>query len=197
MFVGMTECSHCVANLMKRPGFLPGASGRTLPVKITRKDLEAYLETLDRVDEWLEKNGLTAALAQYRISRRIAIWAFNQTSRQEAGGQPEAVAIPPDLKPTKLVLRRTKKEANKGRRELDKAFHRLMREDPEGTIRNVCPDLFDLVGRAAGGTVFVDASKVIFHLRLTIPTNRRVIILDATANADLLRAVFAPRPVKV
>ena len=166
-------------------------------VKITRDELEKYVATLDKIDKKLRLRNRPAALAQSAASRRIATWLFDQTSRKPIGDQPEAVPVPADLKPSKPVLSQTKKQQKKGRNELLAEFHYLMHGDPGGTIRNVYRDLNDLVKRQAGKTVFVTAQQTLFHLRLNIPSNRQVFILDATANAELLRPIFAPRPVEV
>jgi hypothetical protein len=171
------------------------------PVTITREELGEYLEVLDRIDRELGRvaDGAKAAagLAQSRLSRRIANWCWQQITRQQRGGQPEAVAIPPDLKPSKAVLQRTKKNVKIGRHELHAAFHRLMRRNPARTIRNVCRDLFELIRRAAGNSVFATSERMTFHLLVKVPKKKRVIVLDATANPELLRPLFPGRPVEV
>jgi hypothetical protein len=71
-----------------------------------------------------------------------------------------------------------------------------MRCNPADTVRNVTRDLRDLE-RAVGHTLFVTAAEAIFHVAVRVPRQKDVFVLDATANAELLRAVFAPRPVEV
>jgi hypothetical protein len=163
-------------------------------VEITREELEAYLEALKKVDAALEANRETEALTQSRLSRQAADWCWKQIAAQPPGSEPAAVEVPDTLQPSKAVLKRTKRAHKKGRRALYKAFHRLMRRDPESTVRNVCRDLLD---RAAAGVVFVTSGKVFFHLVVRIPAKKQVIVLDATANPELLRPIFAPRPVEV
>jgi hypothetical protein len=167
------------------------------PVEVTYQELNLFQQTLDEIDT--VKNGesakLEACLNESRRVRRIGSWCLDQIKGQQPGGQPEAFAIPPSLLPTKAVLKRTKQERKNGRKILTGAFHKRMRNNPHETIRNVLRDLYDLVARAAGKIVFVTAEKLVFHLQVKIPRNKRVIILDATANADLLRPIFAPRPI--
>jgi hypothetical protein len=171
------------------------------PVMITRDELRQFLTVMNDVEALVQRtedvHTLAAGLAQVKSVRRLANWLWQQISRQQPDNQPEGVDLPADLRPTKPVLRRTKRERKIGRNILYAAFHGLMRRDPQGMIRNVCRDLFDLVSRAAGGVVFVTCSAAIFHLRVAIPKTKQVIILDATGNPALLRPLFAPRPVEV
>jgi hypothetical protein len=172
-------------------------------VVVTREELHAYLAVLDRIDERLRQDearnikGAVDALRQAQQSRKIARWCWDQIARQPANGTHDAVAVPDELRPSRAVLRRTKAARKHGRMILYQAFYRLMWQDPAGTVRNVFRDLFELTTRAAAGTAFVTAEKVVFHLRVTIPKSKDIFVLDATASADLLRPVFAPRPVEV
>jgi hypothetical protein len=202
--------------LARRPGFFSGTGNehrRTVVldedpigllrplVILTHADLQEYLRTLDRIDLSLQQmrdpGKAAAILAQSRASRRIAEWCSRQMERQSADGQFQAVEVPADLQPTRPVLGQTKRKQKQSRRALEARFHRLMRHDPARTIRNILRDLFDLVSRATGKTVFVTVARLLFHRRVNVPRQKQVIVLDATANAELLRSVFAPRPVEV
>src|ERR1051326_7472815 len=90
-----------------------------------------------------------------------------------------------------------KQARKRGRQELLQALYRGMRQDPTGMVRNVDRELRYMLTHAAGGMVFVTAHQVLYHLQLTIPRARRVFVLDATANPELLGPLFAPRPVEV
>jgi hypothetical protein len=171
------------------------------PVVVTRLELERFFLALDRAEERLEKmadQGVrAAALAESRRARRIAQWCWDQIARQPANGQPEAVEIPASLRPSKATLKKTQASRQDGRTSLYEAFHAQMRQNPNQTVRNVARDLFDLVRHAAGGTAFVTACQVLFHQLIRIPKTKQVIVLDATGNPELLRPLFAPRPVEV
>jgi hypothetical protein len=128
----------------------------------------------------------------------VATWLWDRIGQQEpgeqSGEQPQAVDIPPNLTRVKSDL--SKKALSQGKKRLDQLFRTLMRKDPYGTVRNVTRDLADLK-RAAGRVVFVTSSRVLFHVRLRIPRGKYVIILDATANVELLRPLFPGSEIEV
>jgi hypothetical protein len=206
--------------LARRPGFFSkmGNSGRQTvvldedpigllrpPVEIRRGELLQFLEALGLIDQEFEgraagRGSDPAALPGRALSgvvRRIAIWCWERIAEQPPGGQPAAVDVPRELRPPRAVLRRTRAAQRLGRKELQAAFHRMMRADPARTVRNVLRDLLELVRRAAGATAFAAPEALTFHLEIKIPRRLRVIVLDATANPELLRPLFAPRPVRV
>jgi hypothetical protein len=166
-------------------------------IQITREDLVKYLSLLDKKIRVFEREKDDSAKAVAIHSRRVAQWSFDQINRQPANGQPEAVAVPPSLRPMRAVLRMTKQRVKAGRSRMVRAFHKLMRRDPDGMVRNVYRDLNTLLKHAAGETVFVTSKALLFHVKVTIPRRKRVIILDATANEELLRPILYPRGVVV
>lgn len=171
-------------------------------VAIDRAQLSEYLVVLDGIDEWIRRQPnefeQAAGLKESQHSRQIGTWLWKKIARQPVGGQPEAVDIPAQLRPTRAVSELTSKARKLGRRVLCRGFYHLMRKDPEKTVRNVCRDLWDLVGKCvAGRTVFVTHEKALFHLRINIPRRKNVVVLDATGNPELLRPLFAPRAVEV
>jgi hypothetical protein len=166
-------------------------------IKITRDDLARYQQTLNGIEEKLKGDDRTAALQQLRDSRRIADWCWRQIGAQSPYVQPTAADVPSSLRPSKTVLGMTKALRKQGAKELRNEFYRLMRKDPQGTVRNVYRDLSDLIRRAAGKVAFVTHEMVFFHLRLSVPRKKNVLVLDATGNPDLLRPLFHPRPVEV
>jgi hypothetical protein len=166
-------------------------------VEITREDLAHYLRTLEDLEKDFREVGERAAIQQIGDSRRIADWCWRQIAAQGPCDQPKAADVPASLRPSKAVLDSTEAARKQGRKELRAAFYRLMRQDPEGTVRNVYRDLGDLIGRAAGKVAFATHQKLFFHLRLSVPRKKRVVVLDATANPDLLQPLFKPRPVEV
>jgi hypothetical protein len=165
-------------------------------VTITHEELADYLATLKEVEEHFRETDMVVALAAAGHSRKAGEWLWRKIGLQPLGA-PTAADIPECLRPPKPVLGQTKRSRDRGRKELLPAFHRKMRQDPGGTVRNVCRDLYELITRAAGKVVFATHADATFHLRVTIPRRKTVTLLDATANAELLRAVFAPRPVEV
>src|SRR3712207_7882170 len=56
---------------------------------------------------------------------------------------------------------------------------------PVGTLRNVHRDLDDLARRAAGRFTYVGSDALTFHIRTTIPRDKRILVLDATADPRL------------
>jgi hypothetical protein len=198
----------------RRPGFFSSAANgnskrRTVildedpvellrpPILITRSDLQAYMQLLDRLMRRFNERGEAAAYVEARRSQRLARWAWERMAAQAPEVPLAAVPVPPELRRTRAVLRRTKRANKQGRKDLVRALHREMRRDPQFTVRNVYRDLEYMAKHAAAATVFVTAASLLFHLRITIPRERRVFVLDATANPDLLRPLFAPRPVEV
>lgn len=111
--------------------------------------------------------------------------------------QPAVVEVPEEHRQTKTFYRSLGKIRKQGRKDLDRALHKMMRTDPHGTVRNVARDLFDLGERAVANQCFVTDSEVLFHVKLAIPKTKRVFVLDATANPELVARVVAPRGVRV
>jgi hypothetical protein len=166
-------------------------------VTISREDLAKYVKTLGAVRKVYEKENDIPALAVANHYATVAGWLLEQVARQKPGepdDPTEAVDVPADKVKVRSGL--PEKALGEGQKRLDKDFRRLMRRDPDGTVRNVTRDLRDLT-RAAGRVVYVTCSEVLFHVKVNIPKNKEVLVLDATANADLLRPVFAPRSVEV
>jgi hypothetical protein len=197
--------------MARKPGFFSkmGNSSRTTvvldedpigllrpPIEISREDLATYLSLLGKLIQAFEDDEHSAR-AEAVWSRRVAQWCFDLINRQPAAGQPECVAVPSDLKRTKAVLTRTKRQRRAGRNRLMRAFFRLMRQDPVSTVRNVYRDLRQMVHNAAGNRVFVTSNRILFHLNIRIPRTKGVMILDATANSELLKPLVAPRSVHV
>jgi hypothetical protein len=167
------------------------------PVTITRDELGKFLELAGKIEEVFNKRDDRAGQNQIGLLRRAARWLWDQTGRQEPEAAPAPAQIPPSLRPGKAVLSRTKRDRRRGRKNVYAELHRRMRDDPVGTPRNVARDLYDLLGRAAGGTVYATAKDVLFHLRVRAPRDKRVFVLDATGNPELLKPLFAPRPIEV
>jgi hypothetical protein len=167
------------------------------PIVITREDLTKHTDLLGRMLTTFTKDGLDSAIAEALHSKRLAEWCWRQIARQPPDGQPEPVPVPQELRLTRAVLRRTKDAREEGRKAVTGALHYWMRRDPMNTVRNVYRDLAYMLEHAAAGTVFVTSRQLLYHLELNIPQDRRVFVLDATANPALLRPVFAPRPVEV
>ncbi len=176
------------------------------PVEVTRTDLEAYTATLAAIVAEFDSPGLIAAIGPEGLaaarreaehSRRVAQWAWDVIARQGPIAPHEAAGIPAELKPVRPILEAAQKAAKIGRRLVQSAFYKKMRGDPHGTVRNVHRDLGDLASRAVGRTAFATSRGLLFHLRIAIPKDKKIFVLDATANVDLLRPVFAPRPVEV
>lgn len=171
-------------------------------VAVSRDDLDRYLKVIGEIVTVFEAAAVDApqtavpALAEARLSRRIAQWCWDQIGRQQPGAQPEAVKVPAGLRPSKAVLPQTKRNRKAGRKALSAALHRRMRRDPQGMVRNVARDLFELIGRAVAGTAFVTSAGLLFHVAVNIPRHRKVFVLDATANPELLKPLFR-RPVDV
>src|SRR5579883_579621 len=166
-------------------------------IEISRADLAAYIplvETLLRIFEEQEDEFSTA---EAKRSEQAARWCWRVICRQPAAGQPEAVAVPKNFRPSKAALEQTKREQRAGRRRIIRVLHKLMRKDPDGMVRNVYRDLDYMVCYAAGGRVFATAGKVLFHLKISVPRHKRLLILDATANPELLKPILAPRPIQV
>jgi hypothetical protein len=165
--------------------------------EIDRKDLAAYIATLEKIIKRFSEKNDAPALTQARQSERIARWCWDTIQRQPPDAAPEAVPVPESLRETTAVLRYTKKARKEGRKALKQALYRLMRKDPDRTVRNVASDLSRLVRRANGRTCFATSSGILFHLTVKIPKDKRVSVLDATANEDLLQPIFGTRPVVV
>lgn len=156
-------------------------------VAITRDDLSKYLDVMKAIVNHFQKQSVVENQVIARHYQNAASWLWETIKKQEPEAQLQAEAIPPEVLRVNSTL--PKKALARGKRSLDKLFHALMRKDPHQTVRNVTRDLTDLK-RAAGKVVFTDSNKVIFHLRVRIPHGKHVFILDATANAELLRPMF-------
>jgi hypothetical protein len=172
------------------------------PVKITRAELLKYLTALDRAEQLLGQDEQSpeeaaAGILEAQQLRRIANWVWDQISRQPPAAAPEPVEVPGELRSTRAVLRRTRLKRRRGRAALYRVFYRMMRLDPVGMVRNVGRDLLDMTKRAAGRMAFVTADELLLHVHVRVPAKRRVLVLDATAGVELLRVLFAPRPVEV
>jgi hypothetical protein len=164
-------------------------------VEIVRKDLVGYLKLMDRMIAEFNRDGREAARDAAVESRRVARWCLDLVEQQAPESVPVPTKVPPNLRPRRAVLDQTRKRRKEGRKELRAAFFARMRKDPVGTLRNVLADLDGLTRRAAGRLVYATVEGVIFHIKTSIPADRRVICLDATATPELLAPIFAPRPV--
>lgn len=171
------------------------------PVIVSRHDLGELIASLDTVNAIIQKKhdpaSVTAGLAQSKHVGTIASWLWEHVARQQPGAPVEAVDVPAWLRRSKPVLAQTKWAQKRGRNLLYAAFYKLMRRDPVRTVRNVVRDLFDLINRAAGKVVFVDCERAVFHVHIKVTRKKRIIILDATANPDLLQPIFPNREVRV
>jgi hypothetical protein len=167
------------------------------PVTISRNDLQSYLQLIGRIERHFAEVDNQAARQEAAYYGRVAQWCWDQIARQPAQGEPEAVPVPLSLHRSQAVLSRSKRARKAGRSELTRVFFRLMRKDPVKTVRNVGRDLHDLVKRSAGQALYATATQVFFHLQVTIPQKKRIIVLDATGNPEVLRPLFAPRPLRV
>jgi hypothetical protein len=155
------------------------------------------LALIDRIVAYFDNQDNEAGRAEASRSRRIARWCWDQINNQPPDADPEVVPVPMQLRRTKAVLARSKRACKAGRRAVDRVFHALMRKDPVGTIRNVARDLEELVTRSAAGTAYVSCGQILYHVKVAIPQHKRIIVLDATANAELLAPIFAPKRVEV
>jgi hypothetical protein len=163
-------------------------------VQLTKSDLEQYLATVAGfVTKFRQVNDHAAQTVAEHYGR-MARWVLDQVSSSEPEAQPRPVPVPKAVLRLKTQL--PKKAVSDGKKVVEHAFRQLMRRSPADTVRNVTRDLRDLE-RAVGRRVFATAAGVIFHVAVRVPADKRVFVLDATANPDLLRAVFAPRSVKV
>jgi hypothetical protein len=167
------------------------------PIEITREELQVYLPIVEKVMRQFDLHHDKAGWAAARFNRKIGEWCWKVIAKQPPDGNPEPVVVPPEVLRAKSDLGLSKDALKGGRKKLDAAFHKMMRKDPEKTVRNICRDLFDLAERAAGKTGHFTAKSVLFHLRINVPRARRVIVLDATDNPELLRPLFKPRPIRV
>jgi hypothetical protein len=83
------------------------------------------------------------------------------------------------------------------KRKKKRAGGRRTRPARDGAVVNLHRDLGALAQRAARETAYVTAEQLLFHIEVVIPDRCKVIVLDATAKPELLRPLFAPRPVLV
>jgi hypothetical protein len=107
-------------------------------ITISRTELAVYLRILEVIIVRFVAENNHAALAQARNSHAIGKFCWEQMGKQPADGQPKAVDVPADLRLMKAVLKQTKKNRKQGRKALMAVFHKMMRKDPVGTVRNVC-----------------------------------------------------------
>jgi hypothetical protein len=178
-------------------------------VTITREELGEYLVVLSRIEKqylaWLDEHcgdeplyvEVSAALGEAALSRKAAEWLWRLMAGQPPDGQPVVDSVPANLNPPKVKGANLKKIRAAGRKRLRGAFHRMMRQDPEGTVRNVLRDLTEMTTRGAGRSVLATHAKAVYHLRVTVPNDKQMIVLDATVNPELLRPLFGGRPVEV
>jgi hypothetical protein len=222
----LEECKHapvmvCTKALARRPDFFRAMGnaardavvldedpiGLLRPViDVSREELLKYVETLGQVIERLERGHAVAAVAEAEKSCKLARFVIECINRQpsDADASPEAVPVPEVYQPKRKPGGGPRRQANArrnrqrtARQDVEAAFHRLMRRDPQATVRNVYRDLCYLAERSAGFTFFATATRAFFHLNLKVPLDKRVIVLDATANAELLLPIFAPKTVEV
>jgi hypothetical protein len=163
-------------------------------VRVTRKELDQYLPTITAVAHDFREMGAEPPLAVANHYLHAARWLWDRINDQEPDGQPHAAPIPDHV--VLVASHLPARALRRGRQCLHQAFWRLMREDPAGTVRNVTWDL-GAMERAVANTVFVTSTAALFHVAVNIPTGKRVFVLDATANAELLRPILAPREVQV
>lgn len=163
-------------------------------VEITRHDLTHYLKTITRIVSHYRAQSMADCEVIARHYEKVASWLWGTIQKQEPNTPLQAIDIPTEMVRIKSSL--PKKALKCGKQAVDRLFRKLMRRDPYGTVRNVTRDLVDLK-RAAGKVVFANTEKVIFHIRVGIPRGKRVFILDATANVDLLRPLFPGSEIEV
>jgi hypothetical protein len=163
-------------------------------VLLTRSDLEKYIATAADIAARFRKDNDYPAHAVIEHHGRVAQWVLDQIIGSDPDAQPRPLPIPGQL--LGLQTQFPEKAIKNGKKAVEQAFRDRMRRNPADTVRNVTRDLRDLE-RAAGHRLFVTAAEALFHVAVRVPRNKRVFVLDATANAELLRAVFAPRPVEI
>ncbi|MGH7171501.1 MAG: hypothetical protein ACRELG_14595, partial [Gemmataceae bacterium] len=163
-------------------------------VEINRPDLTHYLKAIKRIVAFFRQKSIAEAEVVACHYEKAGSWIWDTIQKQDANAALLAVDIPSLVTRVKSSL--PKKALAQGKQMLDKLFRKLMRRDPLGTVRNVTRDLTDLK-RAAGKVIFANSEKVIFHVQTRIPRGKCVFILDATANADLLRPLFPGSEIEV
>jgi hypothetical protein len=164
---------------------------------ITRDDLIAYTATLEAVMVDMRARLDADGLAEVQYWWEVAIWCFNTINGQPASGDPSPVDVPASLRRPGPEGEDEKNARRAGRKTLDGDMRKRMRDDPDGTVRNLRRDLNALVRRAVDRTAYATAKELFFHVKVSIPARCNVLVLDATANPGLLRPLFAPRPVEV
>jgi hypothetical protein len=167
------------------------------PVEITRDELEKYIQVVENLIADFTKQGIRFAKVEAEYSCRIARWCWEQLTRQQPNSAPEPIEIPADLLARQARPGVTKRMRRAGRNAMRHAFYAMMLHDPDKTIRNVYRDLCELVSRATGNVAYISSKSVLFHLNVSIPKRKRLILLDATADPEVLRPLFHPRPIEV
>lgn len=162
-------------------------------IEATREELECYLKTCEHMRAIFYKKDEPDAFNEAKRTEAVARWCWDQINRQEPGAQPQPVEVPPQLGANNgdAAL------AKSGRGQVRSVLAWMMRKDPAGTVRNLHRDLDYMLGHAAARTVFVTSKCILFHLEVNIPAGRKIVVLDATANAELLRPIFAPRHIRI
>lgn len=156
--------------------------------EVSREDLRRYMTLLDELRATFAERGDQNAYEEAAQSSARAKFLWDAIARQPAVGQPEVVRWPAE--PPARHDRRA------GARSVLRSLHAMMRREGPAMVRNVYGDL-DLLPRAVGGALFVTSKGATFHVAATPRPEQEVWVLDATANADLLRPIFAPRAVEV
>jgi hypothetical protein len=166
-------------------------------VTITRDELIAFFQMLEGITADMQGRNDRAGLTELQYWWEVAAWAFSQINGQPASGDPVAVDVPISLRRPEPADEDEQQSRKAGRKTLDGDIRKRMRDDPDGMVRNLRRDLLALAWRAVDKTAYATSKELFFHARVSIPWTRTVTVLDATANANLLRPVFAPRPVEV
>jgi hypothetical protein len=167
-------------------------------VTLQRQDLEEYLAVLPEVIDQLGRrdNEDACGIEEAEHWQRVAHWCHEQTSQRPAIGDPAPVEVPDWVRRPTARSEEEKRMRKAGLRAFMSEFYKRMRRSPKSTVRNLRRD-FVALGRAAGGMAFVTSKDVLFHVKVTIPRNKEITVLDATANPNLLRPLFHPREIKV
>jgi hypothetical protein len=166
-------------------------------VTIARDELIAFFDMLDGIKADMQRRLDTAGLAELEYWYAVAAWCFTKINAQPASGDPAPVDVPTSLRRPEPADEAEKLSRKAGRKTLDGDMRKRMREDPDGTVRNLKRDLGALVRRAVDRTVYATATELFFHVKINVPARFNITVLDATANEALLRPLFAPRPVEV
>lgn len=164
-------------------------------VEITRDDLNRYIPIAEEIEAMCARPGKELVRAEAGRTLDLARWCWDTINGRPPGDEPGHFPLPGRLMAARSVGDRG--ATRWGRDGFRGELHRRMRDDPHGTVRNVHRDLDELARRSAGRSAYATSDELMFHVRVSIPKSRRVIVLDATASRDLLETIFAPRPVEV